>query len=171
MVFPPVDPTRGVDVTTRRALYAFISRVSAQGAAVVVVTLDLRYGLALFIITAALSPKLPGFYNNLRVEDFVFALVFIGWAGRSHPTLAFATEWSDGRSVKTNLKQPSETAVMELYERHRRDVEARVPDVDIAHLRETGHRFAVLTRSRHHDRAADLRVEAAIHDPIESHGA
>src|SRR5207249_9650185 len=52
-------------------------------AAVVVVTLDLRYGLALFIITAALSPKLPGFYNNLRVEDFVFALVFIGWAGRS----------------------------------------------------------------------------------------
>ena len=49
----------------------------------------------------------------------------VGWAGRSHPTLAFATEWSDGRSVKTNLKQPSETAVMELYECHCCDVEAQ----------------------------------------------
>ena len=43
-----------------------------------------------------------------------------------------------------------------------RDVEARVPDVDVAHLREARHRFAVLTHRRHHDRAADRLVEAAI---------
>ena len=33
------------------------------------------------------------------------------------------------------------------------DVEARVPDVDVAHRREARHRFAVLTHRRHHDRA------------------
>jgi hypothetical protein len=49
----------------------------------------------------------------------------------------------------------------ELFE-HRRDVEARVPDLDVAHLREPGDRFAVLTRRRQHDRAADRLVEAAI---------
>lgn len=40
---------------------------------------DLRYGLALFIVAAGLSPKLPGLYDNLRVEDFVFTLVFGIW--------------------------------------------------------------------------------------------
>lgn len=43
---------------------------------------DVRYGLALFIITAGVSPKLPGIYNNLRVEDFIFVVVFLTWAGR-----------------------------------------------------------------------------------------
>jgi hypothetical protein len=45
----------------------------------VVIARDLRIGLALFIVTAGLSPKLPGLYNNLRVEDFVFVLVFGIW--------------------------------------------------------------------------------------------
>jgi hypothetical protein len=44
-----------------------------------VILSDLRYGLALFIVAAGLSPKLPGLYNNLRVEDFVFVLVFLVW--------------------------------------------------------------------------------------------
>lgn len=43
---------------------------------------DLRNGIALFIIAAALSPKLPGFYKNLRVEDFVFFAVFGMWLTR-----------------------------------------------------------------------------------------
>lgn len=43
---------------------------------------DLRNGIALFIIAAALSPKLPGFYKNLRVEDFVFFAVFGLWLTR-----------------------------------------------------------------------------------------
>ncbi len=43
---------------------------------------DIRYGLVLFIVAAGLSPKLPGLYNNLRVEDFVFVLVFIAWLSR-----------------------------------------------------------------------------------------
>jgi hypothetical protein len=46
---------------------------------VVMMLQDLRYGLALFLVAAGLSPKLPGIYNNLRVEDFVFALVFGIW--------------------------------------------------------------------------------------------
>jgi hypothetical protein len=46
---------------------------------ILIVLMDLRYGLALFILTAGLSPKLPGFYNNLRIEDFVFVLVFGIW--------------------------------------------------------------------------------------------
>lgn len=40
---------------------------------------DIRHGLALFILTAGISPKLPGLYNNLRVEDFIFVLVVLGW--------------------------------------------------------------------------------------------
>jgi O-antigen ligase/polysaccharide polymerase Wzy-like membrane protein len=44
-----------------------------------VVLRDLRYGLALFIVAAGLSPKLPGIYDNLRVEDMVFVLVFGVW--------------------------------------------------------------------------------------------
>jgi hypothetical protein len=44
-----------------------------------VIVSDLRYGLALFIVAAGLSPKLPGLYNNLRMEDFVFVLVFLVW--------------------------------------------------------------------------------------------
>lgn len=47
-----------------------------------VILADIRYGLALFIVAAGLSPKLPGLYNNLRVEDFVFALVFLIWVLR-----------------------------------------------------------------------------------------
>ena len=43
-----------------------------------------------------------------------------------------------------------------------RDVEARVPDVDVAHLREARHRFAVLAHSRHHDRTAHRIVEASV---------
>ena len=45
---------------------------------------------------------------------------------------------------------------------NRCDVEARVPDVDVAHLGEARDRFAVLTRRRAHDRAADSFVEAAV---------
>jgi hypothetical protein len=44
-----------------------------------VVLRNLHYGLALFIVAAALSPRLPGLYNNLRVEDLVFVLVFGVW--------------------------------------------------------------------------------------------
>ena len=44
----------------------------------------------------------------------------------------------------------------------RRDVEARVPDVDVPHLREARHRFAVLAHRRRHDRAAGRVVEAAL---------
>lgn len=47
---------------------------------ILVVLRDLRYGLALFIVAAGLSPKLPGIYDNLRVEDMVFVLVFGVWA-------------------------------------------------------------------------------------------
>jgi O-antigen ligase len=47
---------------------------------IVVVLRDLRYGLALFIVAAGLSPKLPCFYDNLRVEDMIFVLVFGVWA-------------------------------------------------------------------------------------------
>ena len=43
-----------------------------------------------------------------------------------------------------------------------RDVEARVPDVDVPHLREARHRLAVLAHRRRHDRAAIGIVEAAI---------
>ena len=42
----------------------------------------------------------------------------------------------------------------------RRDIEARVPDVDVPHLREARHRFAVLAHCRRHDRATDRVVEA-----------
>lgn len=52
-------------------------------AAAIVIAMDLRYGLALFIACAALSPKLPGVYGNLRVEDFLFLLVFGVWLARS----------------------------------------------------------------------------------------
>jgi hypothetical protein len=48
-----------------------------------VVLLDLRYGLVLFIVAAGISPKLPGLYNNLRIEDFVFALVFGVWLAKA----------------------------------------------------------------------------------------
>src|SRR5207253_1886774 len=44
-----------------------------------IVLRNLHYGLALFIVAAGMSPKLPGFYNNLRVEDLVFVLVFGVW--------------------------------------------------------------------------------------------
>jgi hypothetical protein len=44
-----------------------------------IVLRNLHYGLALFIVAAGMSPKLPGFYNNLRVEDLVFVLVFSVW--------------------------------------------------------------------------------------------
>src|SRR5437588_7597914 len=45
----------------------------------IIVLRNLHYGLALFIVASALSPRLPGFYNNLRVEDLVFVLVFGVW--------------------------------------------------------------------------------------------
>lgn len=48
----------------------------------VVIARDLRHGLALFLVAAGLSPKLPGLYDNLRVEDFVFVLVFGMWLFR-----------------------------------------------------------------------------------------
>src|SRR5690242_18256038 len=44
-----------------------------------IVLRNLNYGLALFIVAAALSPRLPGLYNNLRVEDLVFVIVFAVW--------------------------------------------------------------------------------------------
>ncbi len=49
---------------------------------VAIILSDLRYGLVLFIVAAGLSPKLPGLYDNLRVEDFVFVLVFLGFWSR-----------------------------------------------------------------------------------------
>lgn len=45
-----------------------------------IINSDIRYGLALFILGAGMSPKLPGLYDNLRVEDLVFVLVFFKWA-------------------------------------------------------------------------------------------
>ena len=57
----------------------------------VIIFSDLRYGLALFILSAALSPRLPGLYDNLRVEDFVFLLCFIAWVLRSMGHRHFAT--------------------------------------------------------------------------------
>jgi general stress protein CsbA len=56
--------------------------VLALCANTIIIVMDLRYGLALFILAAGLSPKLPGFYNNLRVEDFVFLVVFGVWLAR-----------------------------------------------------------------------------------------
>lgn len=56
--------------------------IIAMAANVFIVASDLRYGLALFIMAAGISPKLPGVYNNLRVEDFVFVLVFGIWVTR-----------------------------------------------------------------------------------------
>lgn len=44
---------------------------------------DIRMGLALFLMAAGMSPKLPGLYDNLRVEDFVFAVTFLVWFGRA----------------------------------------------------------------------------------------
>src|SRR5262249_27369489 len=44
-----------------------------------IVLRNLNYGLALFIVAAALSPRLPRLYNNLGVEDRVFAIVFTVW--------------------------------------------------------------------------------------------
>jgi len=44
---------------------------------------DIRMGLALFLMAAGMSPKLPGIYDNLRVEDFVFVVTFIVWLGRA----------------------------------------------------------------------------------------
>jgi hypothetical protein len=43
-----------------------------------------------------------------------------------------------------------------------RDVETRVPDVDVPHVRELRHRLAVFADGRHHDRAARGLVEAAV---------
>ncbi len=57
--------------------------VLTLAANVLIVLMDLRYGLALFILTAGMSPKLPGIYDNLRVEDFVFVLVFGAWLLRA----------------------------------------------------------------------------------------
>ena len=47
-----------------------------------IVSMDIRYGLAMFIVAAGLSPKLPGVYDNLRVEDFIFLFVFLIWWSR-----------------------------------------------------------------------------------------
>ncbi|MBM3459254.1 MAG: hypothetical protein FJX77_12060, partial [Armatimonadetes bacterium] len=48
-----------------------------------IVLADLRFGLALFIACAGMSPKLPGIYDNLRVEDLIFVMVFLVWVGRT----------------------------------------------------------------------------------------
>jgi len=50
---------------------------------IAIVAMNIRYGLALFIVTAGMSPKLPGVYDNLRVEDFVFVLVFGMWLSQA----------------------------------------------------------------------------------------
>jgi hypothetical protein len=68
----------GFDNLSVRALAALTLYVNFM-----VVLRDLRYGLALFIVAAGLSPRMPGFYNNLRVEDLVFALVFSVWVMKS----------------------------------------------------------------------------------------
>ena len=50
LTHPPLyvllEPTRGVDVPTRRAIYGFVDRISGEGAAVVVVTIDVDDVLA-----------------------------------------------------------------------------------------------------------------------------
>lgn len=48
----------------------------------VVVLWDLRWALGLFIVTAGFSPKLPGIYDNLRIEDLILALIVPVWACR-----------------------------------------------------------------------------------------
>jgi ABC-type sugar transport system ATPase subunit len=45
-VYVLCEPTRGVDVATRRAIYRFIDAVRSEGAAVVVVTIDVDDALA-----------------------------------------------------------------------------------------------------------------------------
>lgn len=48
-----------------------------------IVLTDVRFGLALFIACAGMSPKLPGIYDNLRIEDLIFVMVFAVWVGRT----------------------------------------------------------------------------------------
>jgi hypothetical protein len=50
---------------------------------IAIIAMDIRYGLALFIVAAGMSPKLPGVYDNLRVEDFIFVVVFGMWVSQS----------------------------------------------------------------------------------------
>nr|AQQ74446.1 hypothetical protein [uncultured bacterium] len=89
-----------------------------------IVLMDIKNGLALFIITAGLSPKLPGVYDNLRVEDFIFVMVFGVWLarnlqGRGLPRITspivvpfvaltlysiFATVWGSGNGMIEDLK-------------------------------------------------------------------
>lgn len=91
---------------------------------VLIVLMDIKNGLALFIITAGLSPKLPGIYDNLRVEDFIFVLVFGVWLsrnlqGKGLPKITspivlpfavltlysiFATVWGGGIGMVEDLK-------------------------------------------------------------------
>ncbi len=56
----------------------------------VIVVQDIRNGVALFILAAGLSPKLPGLYENLRVEDFIFVVVFGLWLFRQTPATRLA---------------------------------------------------------------------------------
>jgi hypothetical protein len=52
--------------------------------ALVLVMLDIRYGMAYFIMFAALSPRIPGLnYNNLRLEDGMFVVLFLSWSIRA----------------------------------------------------------------------------------------
>ena len=46
--------------------------------------------------------------------------------GHRPPSLGFATEAPDGRSVKTSLVDPVEVSVESLYQRHRCDVDAKL---------------------------------------------
>lgn len=91
---------------------------------VVIVAMDIRHGLALFIVAAGMSPKLPGIYDNLRVEDFIFVLVFGVWFFQSMqkgrlPTLrspilqpflvltavsVFSTMWGAAQGLVPDLK-------------------------------------------------------------------
>lgn len=65
----------------------------------VIVFQDLRNGIALFILAAGLSPKLPGLYENLRVEDFIFVVVFGLWLFRQTPATRLA-------NLKSPIVQP-----------------------------------------------------------------
>jgi hypothetical protein len=48
-----------------------------------IVLLDLRYGLALFLLATGLSPKVALLgYNNFRIEDGIFGAVFLVWLGK-----------------------------------------------------------------------------------------
>src|SRR5439155_25711162 len=71
----------------------------------------------------------------LHLRPMTPALVRDG--GAAAPALAFATELADGRSVKTQTRSADEP-VAEFYERHRREVAAKLGENAIGGVPEAG---------------------------------